>query len=168
MPTSLSRLSLERRLLAKIVVSDDGCWYFNGSRDSGGYGLIWDGELRTILKANRAMWMVYNGPIPKDMNVLHTCDNPPCIKPLHLFLGTQYDNMQDMIAKGRGADRVGISNGNAKLTEAQVLEVFELLKEGKLTQAEIGDRYGIAQTAVSYIKRTGWRNLKGEEDADLA
>jgi DNA-binding CsgD family transcriptional regulator len=91
---------------------------------------------------------------------LHRCDNPSCINPDHLFLGTQLDNMRDMYAKGRQNPRIGANNGRAALTDKQVLEILGLLAEGVLSQKSIGARYRIAQTTVSNIKRGGWQHLK--------
>ena len=76
------------------------CWIFLGALDSSGYGSINRGAFRG--KAHRYVWSVIVGPIPSDMHVLHACDNPACVRPAHLWLGTHTENMQDMQAKGRG------------------------------------------------------------------
>lgn len=74
---------------------ETGCWIWGGSFTHNGYGRIGD------KRAHRLSWSFENGPIPEGLLVLHSCDTPPCIRPSHLFVGTQLDNMQDMIAKGR-------------------------------------------------------------------
>ena len=74
----------------------DDCWLWEGCIDRRGYGRI--GRER----AHRRMWQSCHGPIPAGMFVCHTCDNPPCVRPDHLFLGTHTDNMRDMVSKGRG------------------------------------------------------------------
>ena len=84
----------------RVDVTDD-CWVWGRSRWEKGYGRV--GEKR----AHRVMWESVNGPIVDDLQVLHHCDNPPCVRPDHLFLGTQLDNMHDMIAKGRKVVRSG-------------------------------------------------------------
>src|ERR1035437_4371398 len=92
----------EERFWPKVKKSflKDGCWPWQAGCDSKGYGsfsLIG----RTIVGAHVASWIIYFGPIPKGMCVLHKCDNPPCVRPDHLFLGTKGDNIRDMDDKGR-------------------------------------------------------------------
>jgi hypothetical protein len=93
--------TLQEKLLDRIDMrGEDECWPWLGGTDGKGYGLINsapNGETR----AHRAAWVHFNGPIPEGKNVLHTCDNPPCCNPKHLFLGGQQENIDDMIAKGR-------------------------------------------------------------------
>src|SRR5215831_3340072 len=90
------------RMMAKVTVTDDGCWEISGHRRRmGGYVLFNLGWRRIV--AHRASWILHNGPIPEGMCVLHRCDNPPCVNPEHLWLGTQSDNVYDAIKKGRHA-----------------------------------------------------------------
>lgn len=150
------------RFRAKITINQAGCHIYNGSWDSGGYGMVWfKGK---GIKAHRAAWTIIKGPIPQGRMILHKCDNPACVNVEHLFLGNQTDNMRDMISKGRRTPLPGTANGRAALTEKQVLEILDLLRENKLTQAEIGERYKVAQTTISYIKGKGWACLKGKEN----
>ena len=81
------------------VKKTDGCWLWTGTRHRQGYGLLTVGG--RPLKAHRASFLLANGYLMTDMKVLHTCDNPPCVNPAHLRLGTQADNVADMVAKGR-------------------------------------------------------------------
>jgi hypothetical protein len=74
---------------------DDGCWVWTGSRLQSGYGTFDKG------RAHRFSYALANGPIPDGLHICHRCDNPPCVRPDHLFAGTRVDNMQDAIAKGR-------------------------------------------------------------------
>ncbi len=76
------------------------CWEWTGTRQGQGYGILYVEGKSTL--AHRFAWAFANGPIPAGMQVLHHCDNPPCTRLSHLFLGTQKDNMQDMASKGRG------------------------------------------------------------------
>ena len=131
----------------------DECWNWLAWCDSGGYGSI--STTNGYTSAHRVSWELHKGPIPKGMHVLHSCDNPPCINPLHLFLGTQMDNMKDCIAKGRmprGEDKV-----NAKLTEQNVLEI----RVSNETQAVLAKRYGVSCCVVSMTKRhLIWRHVE--------
>jgi hypothetical protein len=77
----------------------ESCWLWTGMLTDGGYGVISDHQKKT--RAHRASYALYVGPIPEGMHVLHRCDNPPCVNPKHLFLGTHIDNMRDMESKGR-------------------------------------------------------------------
>lgn len=95
---------------AKIRHADhttDDCCVWTGARSSFGYGQLRTGQRGLIEMAHRLAWQFENGPIPDGLSILHTCDNPPCVRPSHLFLGTQLDNMRDMMAKGRHAQVTG-------------------------------------------------------------
>lgn len=92
----------ERSLLHRFLEKVDfgpGCWRWVGAKMWKGYGAI--GVGRFVLRAHRVAWMLFVGPIPKGMWVLHRCDARDCVRPAHLFLGTAGDNSLDMSAKGR-------------------------------------------------------------------
>ena len=106
---------------------------------------------------------MHYGPIPKGMFVLHHCDNPPCVRPDHLFLGTAADNTADMMSKGRGSykthPQAGALNHNAKLHPAEVIEIRRLWSTG-MTQRAIADQLGITRPAVSLIvTRKRWSHI---------
>lgn len=88
----------------KKVIKKDACWEWLGLKACHGYGTM-VGIDNILMRAHRISFLIYNGSIPDGMNVLHSCDNPPCTNPKHLFLGTQKDNIMDMIQKGRSKFR---------------------------------------------------------------
>jgi hypothetical protein len=119
-------------------------------------GKMRNGVRKKVL-AHRHIWEQCFGPIPVGMFVLHKCDNPPCVNPEHLFLGTQKDNMMDMIAKGRGVDNSGSRHGMSKLTDQQVCEILLSSETG----VSIAKRFGVGKSTVSRIRNDkGWRHLK--------
>ena len=89
------------------VQKGEGCWRWDGSKNRYGYGFVSYGPrgAQTRVQAHRVAWTLAYGPIPDGAFVLHHCDNPPCVRPDHLFLGTQGDNMVDMAAKRRGSNQ---------------------------------------------------------------
>jgi hypothetical protein len=96
--------SLEDYLNKNHEKDSSGCWLWTGNFGRRNYGIVGNFSLAKKLKiyqAHRLSFMIHKGEIPDGMFVCHTCDNPPCINPEHLFLGTHYENMQDMISKGR-------------------------------------------------------------------
>lgn len=143
---------------------DDTCWPWLGGRwKHGGYGYLRHGG--KALTASRVAWELTNGPIPKGLWVLHSCDNPPCCNPGHLFLGDAQSNVDDMLAKRRGGQaRAGLkkrgeANGQAKLTEAEVRRLRHEAAGGE-TQGAIAARYGVSRGLVSMIvNRRYWSHV---------
>ena len=90
---------IARRFFSKIEFKT--CWIWKGAKDDKGYGILSSKHGGNPHKAHRISWRIFFGPIPRGMNVCHRCDVPACVRPEHLFLGTQKDNMQDASRKGR-------------------------------------------------------------------
>lgn len=121
---------------------DTGCWLWQRSKTPRGYGkLVVDGKLTS---AHRFSYSRANGAITSDQHVLHRCDNPSCVNPAHLFLGTHEANMVDMTSKGR--------SGKAKHSPAEVTKARRLYREGH-TRAEVSRMTGIRYTNLCYILR---------------
>jgi len=150
------RTLLERFEEKFVPEPNSGCFLWTASGGPNGYGHINIGG-KTV-RAHRAAYELFKGPIPDNLCVLHTCDTPCCVNPGHLFAGTQTDNMTDMIKKGRARYLAGESHprGTAKLTEKQVLEI----RVATGSQKQIAARYGIGCSNVSQIKsRQRWGHL---------
>lgn len=85
--------------MLKVHKMDSGCWHFTGYINKAGYGQI--KIINNVIHAHRASWILHNGHVPSGLLVCHKCDNPKCVNPDHLFLGTHKDNAIDMVIKGR-------------------------------------------------------------------
>lgn len=129
---------------------DDDCWEWQASKYANGHGQF--AIDRKPMGAHRFSWMLHFGDIPDGLFVCHKCDNPPCVNPRHLFLGTPLDNIRDMDRKGRRVvvPNRGCENGKSKLTAADVAEIRSLLST-KQTYASIGRLFGVTYGVISNI-----------------
>lgn len=145
------------------------CWLWKRCCDSWGYGLIWVNGRRESV--HRVAWTIANGPIPElydglPTKVCHSCDNPPCCNPNHLFLGNDVINQKDSVIKGNHSSlRRGENCPKAVLTKVQAKEIEQLLREKKLLQKEIAEMYGVTPSTVSDINvGRHWRSDMTDEN----
>lgn len=131
---------------------DDDCWEWQASKFTSGYGQFGIGS--RPWPAHRVSWVLANRrPIPRDYYVLHTCDNPGCVNPRHLFVGTHKDNMGDMIRKGRKTASSGENHHRSKLTADQVAEIRARCADPCVQWQTLASEYGVTTAAVSLLAR---------------
>ena len=138
-----------------IFYQDTRCWEWRGKRNPQGYGTYTHND--KTQGAHRWAYLEFVGEIPTGLFVCHRCDNPACVRPSHLFLGTASDNTCDRDEKGRGLPSIkkGSANGASKLTEAEVAAVYVSMTSGN----KLAKEYGVTQALISLIKtgrKWGW------------
>lgn len=144
-----------------VIEDEDSCWLWQAGRTKAGYGIIvFDYEQHL---AHRLSLAIHAGPLTSDKPfALHTCNNPPCVRPKHLYAGTQHDNMQQASRDGRVVipGLFGEAHGHATLYDAEVNEIRELYSTGKYTQQQLADLFGCSQSNISYIVRRETRVIQ--------
>jgi HNH endonuclease len=112
------------------------------------------------IRAHRLALILSGVKLPDDLDALHTCDNPPCCNPIHLFIGTDLDNMRDRDAKGRFHPLRGSESGMAKLNEQQVLEIRRIYTPNRGLARKLADRFGVSRDNIYLIvKRRTWKHV---------
>jgi hypothetical protein len=148
----------------KKVMKTDSCWLWTGFRDRHGYGMLYVSEVLRYRFAHRFSWEISVGPIPEGHVVRHlVCDNPPCVRPDHLAVGLQRDNVADMHARGRqrGNPTHGEAHHNAKLTEDQVREIRRRAANDHTSAYRLARDFGVSEvTAARIVQRKTWRHVE--------
>lgn len=156
------------------VKKTDSCWIWIGAKANNGYGALHrSGNHSKIIRAHRLSWEVHFGPIPEGLEVLHRCDNPPCVRPDHLHLGTQADNHKDRVA--HGIRLLGEKNPMAKLSPATIEAIrSEYIprtsgcpkgydpQQGPLvgSQQYLAQKFGLRRSTIyKIVKRQRWNHL---------
>lgn len=155
--------SLNERFWEKVKKTST-CWLWKASVNTQGYGQIMiDKKPRG---SHRVSWELAHGSIPNNLWVLHKCDNPPCVNPDHLYLGTAKDNADDMISRNRQNNvrpknpAIGSRHGRSKLIESEVIEIRNRYKTKNISQRKLAKEFNISQAAIlSIIHRRGWRHI---------
>ena len=138
------------------------CWVWIGLKDRDGYGLL---DTRSN-RAHRISWEIHKGRIPSGLQVLHKCDNPSCVRPSHLYVGTHADNMRDRRVRNRTRGPQGEVNVFSKLTTKQVIEMRRLYRTGRFYQWQLAKRFGVTKnTAQRIISGHLWPHIPGETHA---
>lgn len=132
------------KFMSRVKKDSNGCWVWTGQLQKSGYGIC--GRMKNRTRAHRLSYQLFIGDIPAGLNVLHHCDNPPCVNPSHLYAGTNWENSQDRVRRDRGIR--GVRHPSAKITEDDARAIFV----DRRTQKEIAAAYGICKAAVYYVK----------------
>lgn len=150
--------SITKRFWSKVRVTKHPkkCWEWMASKNRYGYGQIMvGGRSGRPMLSHRVSWVIHNGPIPQELGVLHRCDNPGCVRPGHLYLGTQKENMRDCRERGRMA--VGDKLPQAILTARQVIGIRDAFRKLRESMAK---KYKVSTAAIgSIVSRTRWKHL---------
>lgn len=150
----------EERFWSKVnIAGPDECWDWQAATNPPHrYGKFWLGGKNE--RAHRVAWLFTNGEIPSGLCALHKCDNPLCVNPNHLFLGTFKDNAQDRARKDRNRKQNGELGSTSKLTTVQVLEIRRLYALGDIPQGKLARMFNVARGHVSnIIRRKRWAHL---------
>lgn len=144
----------KERFMSKVDTSGE-CWIWTGYRDKKmGYGMFWmNGTMRL---SHRVAYEMFNAPIEGGLHVCHSCDNPACVNPSHLWLGTNADNVADKIAKRRDRNLRGQEHPMAKLNE----DIVRWIRQSDLSGRALAKELGVDRTTIQYIRqRKLWRHV---------
>ena len=150
-------MPLLERILLRLTITD-GCWEWTGASDATGAGQIraGAGDANRLYYVSHLMYEAAYGPIPDGLLVLHHCDNRPCNRPSHLFVGTHADNTHDMLNKGRHT----LGGKKGRLNAPKIMDIRALGASGNYTHKEIAAMYGLARSYVTkIIAHQNWKHL---------
>lgn len=145
------KIPLENRFWGKVKKKKNGCWEWVGALNSDGYGVIdVNGKTKRV---HRIIFLLVKGiSLEPEQKVCHKCDNPVCVNPNHLFIGTQKDNMSDMLIKNRASNyftKKGVEHPNSKFSSNDIKKIKQMSKT--LSQQKIAEQFGVVQQTISRI-----------------
>lgn len=151
--------AIETRLLDRTIRTPSGCWEWQGAKTLAGYGKMYANQ--KCDDTHRISYRLFCGPIPDGVYVCHRCDNPPCVNPNHLFLGTPTENQADMRMKRRARNPKGSEAWKAKICEADVVRIRQQFADGR-PRKQIAREFGLSETTISHIARGKiWKHVPG-------
>jgi hypothetical protein len=138
------------RFIEGLAFDTSDCWYWRGAHTKLGYGIL---AAKGEKRAHRVAWVLWNGPIPDGMHVLHHCDVRCCVNPEHLFLGTHTENMRDMTRKKRGKQPAlsGECSPVRKLHQSHVNAIRAEYAKGQITQSELAQKYFVSPMTINRV-----------------
>ena len=154
------RQTIQDRFEKKVeMIPFSDCHHWTAATNKFGYGKISLSQ-STWQFAHRMSWEFANGPVPEGMYVLHTCDNPGCVNPSHLYLGSHKDNAQDRERRQRGNHAKGSSHGRSKLSAEQVIEIRKLYNSGQYSCRKLGKMFGVdGKSIADIVNGRNWTHL---------
>ena len=150
--------SLVDRFWSKVDRCEpDQCWEWKAAKDIAGYGRL--NRFGRPELSHRVSYQLHHGPIPEGLHVLHSCDNPGCVNPAHLHLGTNTDNIREKMERGRCSRSGGLppgscggeTNHKSKLTNEQAIQIRIRYAAGGVSQKQLGDEFGVSRGVISSI-----------------
>lgn len=167
----IKKKTVVERFWDRVKKLDNGCWEWTAGSTTQRYGLFEAGTAKARVRhmAHRFSYELHKGPIPEGMIVRHKCDNPPCVNPAHLELGTHADNVRDKIARGRsntGPVVKGSFNGQSKLTEEIVEQILNLRNKIFIKSDELAKMFGTTARNIRRILtgKGSWEHVKVERN----
>lgn len=151
---------LEWNFWSKLRISKSGCWEYPVKSKGSPYGIMRNGTGHTE-KPHRFSWRLTQGDIADGLFVLHKCDNPCCVRPSHLSLGSHFDNMRDMASKGRTGVHRGENNYLAKIDDKIALEIKEMWATGNFYKMDIARKFNVSHSLVwNVINGNTWKHVQ--------
>lgn len=156
--------AIKDRFWRKVSIKNPReCWEWLAAKNNCGYGTFKLTKGKSWL-SHRVAYLLEFGEIPKSKYVLHSCDNPACVNPKHLYIGTQFENMRDKSLRGRDYDRNGERNSNAKLTEILVDRLRAEYEKRETTQETLSRKFNISPAQVhNIVARKSWTMIAERE-----